>query len=100
MSSRSAVEYVLDVIADDYESFETIVTEVNRLANERGQYFSEQQICESLSAVMAKGLAKSYELSFTDPQIKEVPFTRENVGGLSYFLSDKGRQYIQQHVDR
>lgn len=96
---------VMDAIADDYEDFEMVVTEVTRWAAERGIPASQNEIAAGLTILIQAGLAKAYLLSakptdwahevpeaewraaLTHPAAAEIPYY--------FYLTDEGKRALK-----
>jgi hypothetical protein len=86
--------FVLDVIADDYESLEKIYTDVAVLGTHCGMLIEKSEIFQALLALVESGLASAYILT-TEPvqEIRGVP-PLDQMNDYYYWVTDKGKQVV------
>jgi hypothetical protein len=84
--------FILDVVADDYESFERIRDEVMALGARAAVKIEPLDVHRGLTDLIAAGLLRAYRLSPTGPakELEGVPQVDE-IERLYYWLTDSGR---------
>ena len=84
--------FILDVIADDYESLEKIQNEVRELGARAGLMIEPPEIVRGVTDLIHSGLVRTYRLSPTRPseELPGVPLPEE-LGDLYYWLTEEGQ---------
>ncbi len=84
--------FVLRAIADDYEDFEMVFSEATKWASEDGRIrVTREEVIRGLEKLIEEGYAKAYLLSSQPPHAKPVPFSAEQIGGLWFYITPKGK---------
>ena len=85
--------FVLDVIADDYESLETIYREVSEFGERCGITFGSAEIRSALLNLIETDLARAYRLSPLRPgeEIVGVPVSSE-IDDLYFLPTERGKE--------
>lgn len=90
-------DLIMDAIADDFESFDTISDSVCRWASEAMDVEpSSEEIESGLVHLLESGLADAYVLTNTN---RKVPISEVSLKGVSdfyFYLSGKGLQALRQ----
>ena len=88
-------DLIIDAIANDYESFETIVHEVNTWSLEQGRHVDIGEIRDGLLELIQCGYAKAYSLSPTsDPMEIGISELRSRFESAYYLLTEQGKRSI------
>jgi hypothetical protein len=82
---------IVAAVSDDYETFETIVTDVARLPKRKPFEISQTQVAEALRNAIAEGLVDAYVLSPTPPHSTRVEYTDEQLHNLWYYVTARGK---------
>jgi hypothetical protein len=84
---------VLDVVADDYEDFAKIVSEVSQMCGALEFEITRSEVFRALEDLIRLGLIKAYFLSpWTSPMdVPGIP-SRERLPELHFLQTEKGRQ--------
>jgi hypothetical protein len=88
-------EFVLEAVANDYESFECVAEQVIQWSTERGVSVTRRETAEALGWAICEGYAGAYQLSPQPPYCRRVVFSEERLGDLWYFVTPKGKQFVK-----
>ncbi len=88
-------DYVLNVIADDYESWLMILKEVRRMSKQDGVTVRRSEILKALDHIVTTGLAKAYVLSSTQPYATIVDWNRDRVREFYYYVTPDGVRLVR-----
>lgn len=88
-------DFVLDAIADDYESLDVIVGDVSKWAEESGTSITRQGIIRALEQLIQEGSAQAYVLSSQPPYAQPVEFSSEDVDRLWFYLTPQGKRLVE-----
>lgn len=103
--SAAILELVLDTMADDYESLETILLSLNEWGDSsdleawpaaRAIPVSRAEVIRALRELTDEGYAQSYILDTKEPFAKPVEFQKEQVDDLWFYVSPKGANALKQ----
>lgn len=84
----------MNVIADDYESFEIVWEHVLKWAAERGLAVQRDAVAETLERAIREGDARAYLLSPQPPHSQSVDFSLDRIEDLWFYVTPKGKQAI------
>ena len=85
--------FVLDAIADDYESLEKIKTEVISFGARAGMTVAADEATRALVRLLEKGLAQAFRLESTQTPQSHPGIPEESLLGEYYFwTTDEGKQ--------
>ena len=87
-------QFVLNTIADDYESFEIVWEHVRRWAAERAVSVGPDSVVETLERAVREGDAQAYLLSPHPPHSQPIDFSRDRIDDLWFYLTPKGKRTI------
>jgi hypothetical protein len=88
-------KYVLSAIADDYEEFEKILSDVKVQAVESGLVVSSELVREALQGLITKGLARAYRLASRPPHAETVPYSADALGELWFYVTPEGKKFVE-----
>ncbi len=83
---------VLNAIADDYESIETILEAVRKFDDPMA---TADQVTDALSDLIKDGLAQAYDLSPWPPHVKMVDFELSRALELWFYVTSKGKDLVR-----
>jgi hypothetical protein len=78
-----------NAVANDYESFDTIVDEVMKWARAEGRSFRREDILEALRALIRDGYVRAYEMT---PEPRVADFTPERLNELWFYATPIGKK--------
>jgi hypothetical protein len=87
--------YVLSAISNDHESYDMVLDEVTKWADEAGVLFSREDILNTLGLVIAKGYAKAYVKHPGSRNPEPVDFSMQNAGSFYFFVTATGKRLVQ-----
>jgi hypothetical protein len=92
--------FVLDTLADDFEHFSKIVSEVSHLSQACGLIVEQCEIGDALNELMRIGWAEAYHLRPDGPatllEVQQVT----NDQGVYYLLTERGREaQVKEYPD-
>jgi hypothetical protein len=79
---------VLDAIANDYETFAMVLSEVRKWNPEF--VVTDGEVLTALRSLVAEGLAKAYLLSSQPPHVTELPFEEGMIAELYFYATKAG----------
>jgi hypothetical protein len=90
---RSSIEsLVMSAIANDYEDFDMVVSEVTVWAKRAGLSATSAEIFTNLEKLIEKGMAQAYRLSSTSPpEVISLPCLDEMPDDCYFFLTAEGK---------
>ena len=94
-STWTVADYVLNVIADTYESWFMILKEVRRMSKEDGVTVRRSEILNALDRIVTTGMARAYVLSSTQPYATIVDWNRDRVRELYYYVTPEGAHLVR-----
>ena len=103
--TEAILELVINSMADDYESVETILLSINEWGDSldpeswpaaRAIPVSRTEVIRALRELTAEGYAQSYILETKEPFAKPVEFREEEVDDLWFYVSPKGKNAVKQ----
>jgi len=93
--------YVMSAMADDYESLETIVESVNRMATENDvPKFAVRDVQPAVAELVREGYASAYILSSTPPHSAVVDYSDSRADELWFMLTTAGILAMNEQDDR
>jgi hypothetical protein len=84
--------WVISEVSDDYESFETVLKSMERLAASRGVTATETEVAEALQRAISEGLVNAYVLSPLPPHSTKVEYNADQLYTLWYYVSPRGKE--------
>jgi hypothetical protein len=93
-------EFVLEAMANDYESFECVVEQVTLWGRARDREFTREETTDALEWVIRKGYAQAYLLSAQPPHTKQVVFSHELLEDLWFYVTRHGKQLVKDLEDQ
>jgi len=93
-------EFVLEAIANGYESFECVVEQVTRWGRVRDRAFTHEEIAKALESAIGEGYAQAYLLSPQPPHTKQVAFSHELLGEIYFYVTRQGKQLVKDLEDQ
>jgi hypothetical protein len=94
-SPWTVTDYVLNVIADDYESWFMILKEVRRMSKEYRVTVRRTEILSALERIVTTGLARAYVLSSTQPYATVVDWNGDRFRELYYYVTPEGAHLVR-----
>jgi len=92
---------VLRACADDYESLETIVPEVQDWAREKRKALpTRDEILRRIQQLIDEGLAQSYFLSSQHGIAERVSYSAEQASTLWFYATPEGRERVREALQR
>jgi hypothetical protein len=82
---------VMDAIADDYEDFDMVCTEVSKWAKVPGGPVTRREIRNALHRVIADGYAQAYVYSPELQRYEVTSYSADQVNQLWFYLTRKGK---------
>jgi hypothetical protein len=86
---------VITVTSDDYEEFDLIFEQTERVASARGMSGNEEEVAGALRSVIADGFVDAYILSPHRPYSTKVEFTPEQLHDLWYYVTPLGKNQVK-----
>jgi hypothetical protein len=90
-SSSELDRVVLEIVSEDYQSFETVVSKLSQIAN-----FLVTDIERVLLSSIANNLVAAYLIHADPPYATEVGASSETIRRYWFCITDEGRQYLRQ----
>ena len=84
-------EYVLNVTANDYESLDRVVAEVNDWASKDGKELSAPEIIGALFSLVNDGLIDCFVYRPEQSAYKRFPLNEERASDYWYYISEQGK---------
>lgn len=89
---RTLASYVATAVANDYESFQSILRDVHKLLATDGLSADNHTILEVLERLVSDGYVKAYTL----PDQSDVPFSRDRVEELWFYATSQGKHLANE----
>jgi hypothetical protein len=86
---------VITVASDDYENFNLIFEQTERVALARGMSVNEDEVANALRSVIADGFVDAYVLSPHRPHSTKVEFAPEQLHDLWYYVTPLGKSQVR-----
>jgi hypothetical protein len=83
---------VITIASDDYESFEIILNDTEKIASERGLKISDIEVAEALRSLIADGLLEAFFLSPQKPHVTKVKYSPDRLCELWYYVTPGGKK--------
>lgn len=93
--NRMLHDFVLEAMANDYESFECVVQQVLSWAGQRGITVTDSDVAGGIEWAIRKGYATAYLLSAQPPYSQPVAFSREHLHDLWFYVTRDGMQRVK-----
>jgi hypothetical protein len=91
--------HVLSSISNDFEDFETVVSDVSRSTTEKGQNVTREKIIRALEEAIHEGSAGAYILSAVPSRITPTVFSIGKIDKLWFRVTPKGKKLVER-LDR
>lgn len=95
---KNSEDYIRDLVlngaANLYESFDTLLEQVTKWADQDGIEVNESQVLEGLQRAIGEGYLQAYILSPHRPHSTPVPFSTEQSHNLYFHVTPKGKQLV------
>jgi hypothetical protein len=88
-------DYVLNTVADDYENFDIISTEVAAWAAKEGDIFSKELLATSISQLINDGVVNCYRFSTTNQKYEFAQFEQNKLNELWFYISEEGKKHLE-----
>jgi|ERR1700674_1162575 len=97
MSNREQMlsEFILEAMANDYESFACILDQVTKWAGEKQLHVTRDDIAVNLGNLIRSGYAKAYILSASPPHSQVAEFSHEHIDDLWYHPTPAGKKLVE-----
>lgn len=89
-------DYVVNVVANDYENYELIEKEVLEWAGRERVPATPNAVRGALVAVVKTGLVDSYRFSAASRSYEKAEFDLAKASDLWFYVSAKGKQYLSR----
>jgi hypothetical protein len=98
-------DYVINVVANDYENLELITKEVSSWASSEGRSVTPALIVDAISELVKEGLVGCFRFSTSSGKYETTDFKRDKTEELWFLISSSGKkllaaQGVQQSRDR
>ena len=93
---RVLQEFVLESLANDYESFVCVVEQVMKGEAEKELVVSRGEVARALEQTIREGYAQAYLLSAQAPYSLAVEFSSDRIDDLWFYVTPKGKQLVSQ----
>lgn len=88
------LEFVLEAVANDYESFDSIVEQTTNWAKEKGLAVTRAEITRALRQRIHEKYIQPYLLSSQPPFSQKVEFNPDRIGELWFCVTPKGKKFV------
>jgi hypothetical protein len=95
-NSDKVRNWVIVMMADDYESFEIVLNGIRSLAGSRGIEITEGQVISGLERALAEGFAEAYRLSPTPPYSQKIQYSPGHLRELWYYATPIGKEIARK----
>lgn len=89
-----AREYVLNVVANDYESLDMVIAEVSEWANEEGKRLNTPAITEALFSLVDDGLIDCFVYRPEKSCYERSSVNKNRGGEYWYYVSELGKRSL------
>jgi hypothetical protein len=93
-------QWVLESVANDYESFELIEEELKKWAKEAVLEVSADEITVHLANLIRDGLVRAYVLSPQPPHSVVAEFSSDRRDELWYWVTPEGLKLVREQENR
>jgi hypothetical protein len=93
-------QWVLESVANDYESFELIEEQLEKWADEAQLEVTEDEMILHLANLIRDGLVRAYVLSPQQPHSAVADFSPERLDELWYLATREGLKIVKDLEDR
>lgn len=90
----SIQEYVINIVANDYENMALIVDEAIQWGAKEKNRVAESDVLEAVSGLINNGLIACYRFSESADQFERCEFEAGSAKDLWYYVSTKGKDYL------
>jgi hypothetical protein len=91
---RTLLEFVLEAVANDYESLECIVEQTTKLAQVKGFAVTRAEITRALRQRIHEKYIQPYLLSSQPPYSQKVEFYPDRIDELWFYVTPKGKKLV------
>jgi hypothetical protein len=89
-------EFVLEAVANDYESFECILKQVMQWATGQVLNVAREEVAEALRRAIREGDVQAFLLSPQPPYSQTVEFSPDRLDDLWFYVTPKGKRLVAQ----
>lgn len=93
-TAAEARKYVINVVANDYESFPTVRSETIGWAAQENKDLSEAAVKEALIALVRDGLVECFEYRSDESKYRKASFDPHHIDQYWYFVSKLGARSL------
>jgi len=86
---------VINIVADDYESFDYIWRQARKLALTRNLMLTKAQIVDALKHSISEGYVGVWELSPRAPA-RQVPYSAGRLHHLWFYVTKVGKKHVKE----
>jgi hypothetical protein len=87
-------DYIINVVANDYENFGLIVDEVSAWASKDGMAVSPEEIMQALTSLVSDGLVDSYQFSHSSGGYELCDLASSNLTDRWFYVSKTGKAHL------
>src|SRR5262245_12002548 len=87
-------QFVLNAVADDYESFDTIANDAARTASKYGLHLERGQISWALQDLIRQGCIQAYRFLGPSNKAHVVPFSVDKLDELWFYITAQGKERL------
>ena len=95
MNRQFMKDMILATISDDYESLEDITRQLRRYSQASMTRVSDVLVVDVLAELVEENLAPTYILSPNPPHARPVPFSRDSLVDLWFYITPLGKTVVQ-----
>lgn len=88
--------FVLEAVANDYESFACILETVSQWLAERDLQASRDAVAAALHRAINEGYVRAYVLSSLEPHSQAVEFSPDRLDDLWFYATPNGKRFVDQ----
>jgi hypothetical protein len=87
---------VLEAVANDYEQFDSILSQLSSWKRHACTEISDHLVAERLMSLIAAKLVRAYLLSPAHPTVTEVDASDDGIRGYWFYITARGKQVLLQ----
>jgi hypothetical protein len=88
--------FVLEAVANDYETFVCILGTVSQWLAERDLQASRDAIAAALHRAINEGYVRAYALSSHEPHSQAVEFSPDRLDDVWFYATPSGKRFVDQ----
>lgn len=88
-------DYVINVVANDYENMELISEEVSSWSSSKGRSVSPDLIIDAISELIKEVLIGCFRFSTSSGKYETSDFERDNINDFWFLISTKGKALLR-----